>query len=107
MMGVRSLRAIRKAKDTFALKCDSNVLVTGANGYIASHVANELLKLGYRVKGTVREPKPWLDKMFNDRYGPNRYASAVLHSYDNVGKIRDILEGVEAIIHLVRIDWGS
>ncbi|KAF4186746.1 hypothetical protein CNMCM8927_005023 [Aspergillus lentulus] len=99
-MGVRSLRAIRKAKDTFALKSDSRVLVTGANGYIASHVANELLKLGYRVKGTVREPKPWLDKMFNDRYGQNRYTSAVLHSYDNVGKICDILEGVEAIIHL-------
>lgn len=30
------------------------VLVTGATGYIASHVINELLQRGYKVVGTVR-----------------------------------------------------
>lgn len=37
------------------------VLVTGVNGYIASHVANELLLAGYRVRGTVRnvEKSQW------------------------------------------------
>lgn len=30
------------------------VLVTGATGYIASHVINELLQKGYNVVGTVR-----------------------------------------------------
>jgi nucleoside-diphosphate-sugar epimerase len=28
--------------------------LTGANGYIAMHVINNLLKAGYRVRGTVR-----------------------------------------------------
>lgn len=30
------------------------VLVTGASGYIASHIINELLQRGYYVVGTVR-----------------------------------------------------
>ena len=30
------------------------VLVTGATGYIASHVISQLLEKGYKVLGTVR-----------------------------------------------------
>jgi nucleoside-diphosphate-sugar epimerase len=30
------------------------VLVTGASGYIASHIVKQLLEKGYRVRGTVR-----------------------------------------------------
>jgi nucleoside-diphosphate-sugar epimerase len=35
----------------------SLILVTGASGYLASHVVNTLLKDGYRVRGTVRSLK--------------------------------------------------
>lgn len=37
-----------------AIPKGSTVLVTGANGYIASHVADQLISAGYKVKGTVR-----------------------------------------------------
>ncbi len=33
------------------------VCVTGASGFIASHLVAELLRQGYRVRGTVRDPK--------------------------------------------------
>jgi len=33
------------------------VLVTGASGYIASHIVKQLLHEGYRVRGTVRNLK--------------------------------------------------
>jgi dihydroflavonol-4-reductase len=33
------------------------VAVTGANGFLASHIIEELLKRGYRVRGTVRSVK--------------------------------------------------
>jgi len=33
------------------------VLVTGISGYVASHVADQLLKAGYKVRGTVRSLK--------------------------------------------------
>ena len=33
------------------------VLVTGASGYIATHIVKQLLELGYKVRGTVRNLK--------------------------------------------------
>lgn len=35
----------------------AGVLVTGASGYIATHVVQQLLKAGYSVRGTVRSRK--------------------------------------------------
>lgn len=34
----------------------SPVVVTGASGFIGSHIVNRLLETGYRVRGTVRDP---------------------------------------------------
>src|SRR5215467_9580456 len=34
----------------------TTVLVTGATGFIAQHCILELLRAGYRVRGTVRDP---------------------------------------------------
>ncbi|GKT66559.1 NAD dependent epimerase protein [Colletotrichum tofieldiae] len=35
----------------------NNIVVTGANGYLALHVINQLLKTGYNVHATVRSQK--------------------------------------------------
>ncbi|KZL84267.1 nad dependent epimerase [Colletotrichum incanum] len=35
----------------------NNIVVTGANGYLALHVINQLLQAGYNVRGTVRSQK--------------------------------------------------
>lgn len=37
-----------------AIPKNALVVVTGANGFIASHVVDQLLLAGYRVRGTVR-----------------------------------------------------
>lgn len=49
----------------------SLILVTGVNGYIASHTANRLLKEGYLVRGTVRakDKADWLYGLFDKLYG--------------------------------------
>lgn len=38
-------------------KPGDRVCVTGASGYVASHLVGELLRQGYRVRGTVRDPQ--------------------------------------------------
>jgi uncharacterized protein YbjT (DUF2867 family) len=45
---------------TLAPATGAKVLVTGANGYIAIHVVDQLLKAGYAVRGTVRSEKKTL-----------------------------------------------
>ncbi|KAJ3039262.1 methylglyoxal reductase (NADPH-dependent) gre2 [Rhizophlyctis rosea] len=38
-----------------ALKAPAKILVTGVTGYIAAHVAEQLLQLGFSVRGSVRD----------------------------------------------------
>ncbi|GMT05000.1 hypothetical protein PENTCL1PPCAC_27174, partial [Pristionchus entomophagus] len=47
---IQSEMAEKQPKDTL-------VLVTGASGYVASHVIHNLLKKGFKVRGTVRSIK--------------------------------------------------
>ena len=38
-----------------ALALSSRVLITGVNGYIASHIADQLMNQGFTVRGTARD----------------------------------------------------
>ncbi|KAF5015882.1 hypothetical protein F66182_12616 [Fusarium sp. NRRL 66182] len=63
------------------------VLVTGSNGhigYIGSHIVKSLLEFEYLVRGTVREPKPWLDEVFPGKYGVSKCESEVVPQIDKV-----------------------
>lgn len=63
------------AVQDFTIKPGSLVLVTGANGFIGSHVADELLDRGYNVRGSVRDTRKqaWLEEHFESRYGSERF----------------------------------
>jgi len=56
----------------------SKILVTGANGYIGSHVADQLLQRGYLVRGTVRDAakQAWLTELFDKEYGSGKFEIA-------------------------------
>ena len=88
--------------DNPALPLGSQVLVTGANGYIASHIVDLLLELGYNVRGTVRSPKPWLDEFFRNRHGATQYESVILSDLSDATTWDEIMRDVSGIIHVVR-----
>ncbi|KAE9570610.1 Aldehyde reductase 2 [Colletotrichum fructicola] len=83
-----------------ALPQGSTVLVTGANGYIGSHIANTILEQGYRVRGTVRSPKPWLDELFQSKYGKDKYESITLSNFEDEEALAKAFDGVSAVAHV-------
>jgi hypothetical protein len=50
---------------------DQVVLVTGISGFLGSHVADQFLEAGYRVRGTAREVSKVdaIKKTFDSKYG--------------------------------------
>ncbi|KAF4981760.1 hypothetical protein FZEAL_2482 [Fusarium zealandicum] len=61
--------------DNLAVPKGSTVLVTGANGLLGSHIAQQFLEYGYRVRGTVRDPEKnsWLVDAFDRSYGKGQF----------------------------------
>ncbi|RAL15804.1 NAD(P)-binding protein [Aspergillus homomorphus CBS 101889] len=78
----------------------SLILVTGANGYIASHAVNILLQRGYKVRGTVRTAKPWLDRHFTNNYGGSLFESITLPTLDDPAACRRAMQGVSGVLHI-------
>jgi uncharacterized protein YbjT (DUF2867 family) len=87
--------------EIYALPPGSRILVTGANGYIATHVVDLLLKRGYRVRGQVRQPRPWLDEFFQGRYG-GLFEPVVLPDLEDQKAVSSVLEDVSGLMLIVR-----
>ncbi|QLI72761.1 Aldehyde reductase 2 [Metarhizium brunneum] len=79
----------------------SLILVTGANGYIASNIVDLLLELGYRVRGTVREHKPWLTELFEKRHGKGCFETVVTANMEEPGAFDDAMQDTAGVIHVV------
>lgn len=79
------------------------IMVTGASGYIASHIVDILLQEGYKVRGTVRsyEEAPWLQGYFTTRYGEDRFEIAVVADLTDAAGFERAAAGMSGIVHSV------
>ncbi|CCC13400.1 hypothetical protein SMACR_06898 [Sordaria macrospora] len=87
-----------------SIPLDSLILVTGCNGLIASHVADQLLTAGYRVRGTVRSASKnsYLSDLYSSRHGdPNKFELHEMPDVTAPGAWDRALAGVAGIIHCV------
>ncbi|KAH9234094.1 hypothetical protein K456DRAFT_1724924 [Colletotrichum gloeosporioides 23] len=83
--------------DLTALPKGSLILVTGANGYIGAHVIDNLLKLGYHVRGTVRAEKPWLKELF-DKYGEGVFEQVVVPHLEDEEALGHAMTGTAGVV---------
>ena len=73
----------------------SLILVTGVNGFIASHVADQLISAGYRVRGTVRNATKaaWLEELFDNKYGKGHFEIVVVEDMAKPGAFDEACKG--------------
>ena len=76
----------------------SNILVTGANSFIASHIVDQLLTDGFNVRGSVRSKAKGeaLRKHFDGTYGPGRFECVVVEDITVDDAFDDAVKGMRS-----------
>ncbi|KAK7754913.1 hypothetical protein SLS62_002997 [Diatrype stigma] len=74
----------------------STVLITGVNGFIASHIADQFLAFGYKVRGTTRDAKKnaWTQNLFDSKYKPGNFELVTVVDLAADGAYDEIIKGV-------------
>ncbi len=82
-----------------AISSPAKVLVTGANGYLATWVVKKYLEAGYSVRGTVRSSSK--SAFLNDRFAHygDRFELAVVEDITKDGAFDEAVKDVDAIAH--------
>ncbi|KAM0328549.1 hypothetical protein ACHAQA_004956 [Verticillium albo-atrum] len=91
--------------DNPAIPQGSTVLVTGVNGFIGSHVANQFLQSGFKVRGTVRdaEKSAWVLNLFRNNYGKDAFELAVVKDMNDESAYDEHIKGVSAVVHVASV----
>ncbi|KAL9074345.1 MAG: hypothetical protein Q9161_002331, partial [Pseudevernia consocians] len=83
----------------------STVLVTGANGFIGSHIADQLIQAGYLVRGTSRDTNKtaWMTEMFDKKYGKGKFEAVVVKDMADSGAFDEACKGVSGVAHVASV----
>ncbi|KAL9114960.1 MAG: hypothetical protein Q9227_001203 [Pyrenula ochraceoflavens] len=78
------------------------VLVTGANGFIGSHIVLTLLSLNYRVRGTVRtsDKAAWVKEAVTSRFPSAHFETALVPDITVPNAYNEAVQGVDGIVHV-------
>lgn len=78
------------------------VLITGATGLIGSHIADQFLQHGYRVRATTRDASKhaWLTPFFSQRYGPGQFSLVSIPDMQAVEAFDAVTQGAAAVVHV-------
>lgn len=81
-----------------SLVTEKPILVTGASGFIASHIIERLLLKGYKVRGTVRDVSDARHGYFKD-FTNSSALELVNANLNTIDGWQDAVDGCEIVIH--------
>jgi nucleoside-diphosphate-sugar epimerase len=82
------------------------ILVTGATGFIASHIILQFLKLGYKVRGTVRDlsKAKWLtEDLFASEAVSGSFEIVAVPEISAENAFDEAIRGMEAVAHVASV----
>ncbi|KAJ0340049.1 hypothetical protein KNSL1_011758 [Colletotrichum chrysophilum] len=93
------------AIDNPAISRGSTVLVTGVNGLIGSHVADQFVRQGFKVRGTVRDTdkNAWISAYFDKTYGKGNFELLSVPDMSVENAYDEAVKGVSAFVHVASV----
>ena len=78
------------------------VLVTGINGFIGSHIGDQLLKAGYKVRGTVRDESKaeMIRDVYRKKHGLANFEAVIAEDISTPGAFDEAMKGLLAVAHV-------
>lgn len=73
----------------------SSVLITGVNSFVGSHIVDQFLRNGYKVRGTVRNPSKvaWAVETFSNLYGKDNFELVAVPDIAVDGAFDEVVKG--------------
>lgn len=78
---------------------EQTILITGASGFVASHIIHEFLAAGYNVRGTVRSASVISSLGVAQGALATRLSYAIVPNVSAPGALDEALKGVSGVIH--------
>lgn len=90
-----TIMAVQLPIGKLAMPPGSLILITGVNGYLGSHLADQLLARGFRVRGTVRnlDKTSWMKGFFRKRHPKSAFELCHVPDISIEGCFDDAVKG--------------
>jgi nucleoside-diphosphate-sugar epimerase len=91
---------------TLAIHPGATILVSGVNGLIGSHIADQLLVRGYHVRGAVRdvEKTKWLAEYFTGKHKAVKFELVSVPDMTAEGCYNEAVKGTSPLIYFEKQD---
>lgn len=79
---------------------DKTILITGASGFVATHVVKAFLERGYQVRGTVRSEQTAANVRKNFLEHSDRLSFTIVEDIAQPGAFDEAVQGVDGVSYM-------